>query len=271
MSNENRRIIGYFIISPVYKKKYQSTAFSNKTKTDILLFANQHNFGNVEFFSEETSVRKSWVNRKLSNIVDLLMPNDVLIVPSLTQLGKNIMDILEVLRILSDKQVKVCSVKIKENFILDVDDMQKEFMRSILGIFYGIENERISQGTKEGLLAAKAKGALLGRPHGKGKSKLDKFKPEILLLLRNGATKKYVAERYHCTPANLIHWLKINGNEHLRDVRLNDYYVAGLIAPTIPGVTKKDLLNLDFQDTFEVKRADLLMLREARKHKPVLN
>jgi hypothetical protein len=50
----------------------------------------------------------------------------------------------------------------------------------------------------------------LGRPKGKGKSKLDTFKPEIESLLANGSTKKFAALRYNTTQANLHNWLKKN-------------------------------------------------------------
>ena len=71
-----------------------------------------------------------------------------------------------------------------------------------------IERDLISSRTKEALQAKKAAGMILGRPKGPGKSKLDKFKPEIMALLENGSTKKFIANRYNTTEANLHYWLK---------------------------------------------------------------
>ena len=73
-----------------------------------------------------------------------------------------------------------------------------------------IERDLISQRTKEGLRAARAKGKMLGRPKGPGKSKLDKFRPEIEALLQDGSPKTFIAKRYETTPANLHNWLKKN-------------------------------------------------------------
>jgi DNA invertase Pin-like site-specific DNA recombinase len=83
-------------------------------------------------------------------------------------------------------------------------------MRTQLALFAEIEKDLLSARTKEGLQAARAKGKLLGRPKGPGKSKLDPMRQEIIALLSNGSTKKYVADRYKTTPANLQNWLKKN-------------------------------------------------------------
>jgi len=71
-----------------------------------------------------------------------------------------------------------------------------------------IERDLISQRTKEALLAKKKAGIKLGRPRGSGKSKLDKYRPEIEALLANGSTQKFIAQRYNTTEANLSRWMK---------------------------------------------------------------
>jgi DNA invertase Pin-like site-specific DNA recombinase len=74
-----------------------------------------------------------------------------------------------------------------------------------------IERDLISQRTKEALAARKRAGIPLGRPKGSGKSKLDRFRPEIEALLKNGSTQKFVAARYGTTQANLSNWIKKSG------------------------------------------------------------
>ena len=66
----------------------------------------------------------------------------------------------------------------------------------------------ISKRTKEALRARRANGVKLGRPKGPGKSKLDAYHEEIVALLKNGATKSYVAKKYETTLPNLYNWLK---------------------------------------------------------------
>ena len=58
--------------------------------------------------------------------------------------------------------------------------------------------------------ARKVAGVKLGRPKGVGKSKLDEFKEEIIALLRNGSSKKFVADRYNTSQVNLYNWIKKN-------------------------------------------------------------
>ena len=71
-----------------------------------------------------------------------------------------------------------------------------------------IEHDLNSQRTCEALQAKKTKGESLDRPPGPGESKLDPFRPEIEALLKNGATKTFVAKRYGASAANLHLWLK---------------------------------------------------------------
>ena len=88
------------------------------------------------------------------------------------------------------------------------DRLQSKIITMAFSIASEIERDLISQRTKEALRAKKAAGITLRRPKGPGKSKLDPFRLEIEALLANGTTKKFIAERYHTTPANLHNWLK---------------------------------------------------------------
>jgi DNA invertase Pin-like site-specific DNA recombinase len=196
----NNRIVGYLRVSTVDQD-------TEKNKADVLKFANTKGFlGQVEFVEEKISGMKSWKKRKLKDLVDSMTAGDIIIVPELSRLGRSLVEVLEVLNVLSGKDVSVYSVK--ENFQLNGSDMQSKVMRTMLGLFAEIERDLISARTKEGLAAAKEGGQQLGRPKGKGRSKLDQFKPEIEALLKNGSTKAFIAKRYSVTQATLFNWLK---------------------------------------------------------------
>ena len=104
-----------------------------------------------------------------------------------------------------DKGIRIFAAK--GNWRLD-NSIQRKIVAMAFAMAAEIERELISQRTKEALRAKKASGVKLGRPKGPGKSKLDKFQPEIEGLLANGATQKFIAQRYDTTEANLHNWLK---------------------------------------------------------------
>lgn len=100
---------------------------------------------------------------------------------------------------------------VKEGFKLNGKDMQSKVMRTMLGLFAEIERDLISARTKEGLQAARERGSKLGRPRGKGKSKLDRHRPDLEALIKNGSRKDFIARRFGCTPVPLSNWLKKTG------------------------------------------------------------
>ena len=118
------------------------------------------------------------------------------------------LECMEVLSVSMEKGINVYAVK--GNWRLDTS-IQSKIVAMAFSMAAEIERELISQRTKEALRARRASGAKLGRPRGPGKSKLDKHQPEIEALLANGATQRFVAERYDTTEANLHNWLKKRG------------------------------------------------------------
>ena len=117
------------------------------------------------------------------------------------------LEIMEMLSILKDKEVNVYAVK--GGWELN-GSLQSKVMSMAFSIASEIERDLISKRTKEALRARKANGVKLGRPKGVGKSKLDEFKEKIVALLRNGSSKQFVAGRYGTSQVNLYNWLRKN-------------------------------------------------------------
>ena len=176
-----------------------------KNKADILHLANDKGLGKVEWVKEQVSGRVSWKKRQIAQVLEGLQEGDNLIVSELSRLGRSMLECMEILSIASQKEVNIYAVK--GNWQLD-QSIQSKIIAMAFAMAAEIERDLISQRTKEALLAKKKAGVKLGRPRGSGKSKLDKYRPEIEALLANGSTQKFIANRYQTTEANLSRWMK---------------------------------------------------------------
>ena len=194
-----RKIYGYLRVST----PGQDTA---KNEHDVLKYANDHlGGGKVEMIHDTVSGTKTWKKRKLAGLVERMNAGDILIVPELSRLGRSLIDVLDVLNVLTEASVKVYSVK--ENFQLNGGDMQSKIMRSMIALFAELERDLISQRTKEGLAAARAQGRTGGRPRGIGKSRLDAHRDSIIEQIKLGVTRKRIADNFEVTPAALGNWI----------------------------------------------------------------
>jgi DNA invertase Pin-like site-specific DNA recombinase len=193
------RTIGYVRVNPEDQNLAQIRA-------DILSLANFKNLGQVEWV-EENSDNQDWRKRKLGEAFETLQAGDAIIVSELSRLGRSTLQILEIIGQAKKRDIAVHAVK--GGWTLN-GTMESKIVLNMLAMMAEIERDLISERTKKGLRAAKAKGRQLGRPRGPGKSKLDQHRVEIEALLKNGSTKSFVARRYETTTANLYNWLKKN-------------------------------------------------------------
>ena len=118
------------------------------------------------------------------------------------------LECMEFLSVAAQKGIHIYAVK--GNWRLDTT-IQSKTVAMAFSMASEIERDLISQRTKEALAARKQAGMKLGRPRGIGKSKLDKYRPEIEALLKNGATQKFIAKRYGTTSANFSRWIQRHG------------------------------------------------------------
>jgi DNA invertase Pin-like site-specific DNA recombinase len=179
-----------------------------KNKADLLHLANEKDLGRVHWVEETASGRVSWKKRKIAQVIEELNAGDTLLVSELSRLGRSMLECMEILSIATQKAINVYAIK--GNWQLD-GSIQSKIIAMAFAMAAEIERDLISQRTKEALAARKRAGKLLGRPQGSGKSKLDKHRPEIEGLLKNGSTQKYIATRYGTTEANLSRWLRKHG------------------------------------------------------------
>lgn len=197
-SGKSARTVGYLRVSTLDQDM-------EKNKAGILSLANNKNMGQVEFVEEKISGRISWKKRKIANIIDDLSDGDNILVSELSRLGRSMLECMEILSIAMQKGINIYAVK--GNWRLD-HSIQSKIIAMAFAMAAEIERDLISQRTKEALRAKKEAGIKIGRPKGPGKSKLDKFRPEIEALIANGSTRKFIANRYGTTETNLHIWMK---------------------------------------------------------------
>jgi len=181
---------------------------TEKNKGDILRFANDKKLGNVEFIEETITGTANYKDRLLGQLINDLKSGDVLIVPELSRLARSISQILEIIDLSKQKNFTLYSLK--ENFCSDDKSITSVITSTIFGLVAQIERDLISQRTKAALSAKKEAGMILGRPKGRGKSKLDDYKLEIESMLKAGVPKTKIAKKYGTLPYNLYNWLKMN-------------------------------------------------------------
>ncbi|MES2733417.1 MAG: recombinase family protein [Bacteroidota bacterium] len=178
-----------------------------KNKADILHLANDKNLGRVEFIQEKVSGKVSWKQRRIGPLLEELQKGDIILLSEFSRLGRSMLECMEIIAIATQKGIRIYTVK--GGWQLD-DTIQSKVMAMVFSMAAEIERDLISKRTKESLAAKKLAGVTLGRPKGPGKSKLDIYRPEIVALLNNGSSQKFVAMRYKVTEATLSNWIKKN-------------------------------------------------------------
>lgn len=179
---------------------------TEKNKLDVLKFANAKKLGNVEFVEEQISGKANFKNRQLGVLLDKMQKEDVLIVPELSRIARSITQIFEVIDITKQKGIVLYSIK--EDFSNNDKSITSTVTTTIFALVAQIERDLISMRTIEALQSKKAQGVKLGRPKGKGKSKLDENKDEILKLVDLKVPKTIIARQYNTSTANLHRFLK---------------------------------------------------------------
>jgi len=156
----------------------------------------------------EMSSRKSFKKRRIDELKARLNDGDTLVVSELSRLGRSVGQVVTFVDGLIKSKVRLISIKER----LDLNgkpNIQSKTMLTMFSLFAEIERDLISERTKQGLAAARAKGKMLGRPKGSlGKSKLDGSEKAIAEELKYGVSKAAIARKLGVSRASLINFIK---------------------------------------------------------------
>lgn len=195
------KIIAYLRIST-------GTQEIDSQRLSILEFAHKEEFRVDQFIQATISSRKSLEARKVNQLLEELQEGDRLIVAELSRLGRSVGEIVRLVDQLVNKQVQF--IAIKEGIRLNgKQDIQSKVTITLFSLMAEIERDLISERTKAGIAAARAKGKKPGRPKGKlGRSRLDGREEEIRDFLKKGVSKASLARIVGCSKTALLHFVK---------------------------------------------------------------
>jgi DNA invertase Pin-like site-specific DNA recombinase len=177
----------------------------------ILDYAHRQRLQIDEFLEIQASSRRSLKERGLEGLFAGMHGGDLMLVSELSRLGRSVGQIIQIVDDLVKHQIRF--IAIKENIQLDgQQDMQSKVMVTMFGLFAEIERDLISQRTCEGLVAARAKGHLPGRPKGsRGQSRLDGKEAEISMLLGKKVSKASIAKIMDVSRSTMLHFIRSRG------------------------------------------------------------
>ena len=142
-----------------------------------------------EWIEVEMSSRKSTRDRRIDELLEKLQPQDILISSELSRLGRSIKETLNTIELLVQKK-QTRLILIKQNLDLkpnNKNDIGNKASITIFSMIAELERDFISERTKEGLNARKAKGIILGKPKGTLQASMyDRDKEQIFHLYRLG-------------------------------------------------------------------------------------
>jgi len=196
------QIIGYLRIST-------SKQDIDSQKLAIMSYAQSQRLNIDEFIEIQASSRLSQDQRKINILFDKLKGGDTLIVSELSRLARSLGQVIQIIDQLIKSKIKF--IALKENIILVGEhSIQTKVMVTMFGLFAEIERDLISQRTKQGLEAVRAKGQILGRPKGAQgiKNKLDGKEKEIQELLDKGMSKTSIALFFNVARSTLNYFIK---------------------------------------------------------------
>ena len=181
-------------------------------RLEILDRANREGLQVNDWVSFEISSRRSLDERGITGLLASLDPGDMLIVAELSRLGRSLGQVIEIVNRLIEGRVRLWSIT--DGIRLDGSgemDLATKTMVAMFGLMAEIERDLISQRTKAGLAAARAKGKVLGGRPGLRASKLDPRREEIEGYLAKGVSQASIAKLVDVAPTTLQGWLVSRG------------------------------------------------------------
>ncbi len=193
------KVIGYVRVS------------TDKQTTDnqrlaILDYANKSEMKVNDWIKVNASSRRTPTERRIDELLGRVQSGDTIITAELSRLARSVGQIAIIVNELLKKKVRLIAIK-EAISLTGKQDIQSKVVITMFSLFAEIERDLISERTKEGLTRARLQGKILGRPKGKGKSKLDQYQDEIEGYLNKGLNLTNIARIYGVSWTALKHFV----------------------------------------------------------------
>ena len=185
---------GFLMVLGYIRVSTESQSVLNQ-KHKILEFAQQKKIIVDKFIEIEISSKKSQKARLLDDLFIKMQKGDILICTELSRLGRNMLEILNLIEKFNTHGIKLIFTNQPELSTNQNESLSK-LLLAIYGYFAQTEREIISERTKQGLNAAKAQGKILGRPKG-AKNKERVLDPQLSHINFSKNTSKNQSNKAH--------------------------------------------------------------------------
>ena len=201
------------MIYAYYRVSTNEQDYKNQ-KLGVLNFCKNKNLKiDKEYVDDGISGTVDFHKRQLGKLIKNVKSGDIIVCSEISRLGRKILDIMEILKILMEKQVKLYTIK--ENYELG-DNIQSKVLAFAFGLSAEIERQLISQRTKEALARKKEEGVKLGRKQGTKIAKKLDSKVDQLKDLLNDKNKSIedIANELQISKMTIYNYLKENNIDY---------------------------------------------------------
>jgi DNA invertase Pin-like site-specific DNA recombinase len=165
-------------------------------KTGVVEFSKRQNLPiEVEVIDDGKSGTLAPEKRQLGQLLGIVKEDDVIIAAEISRLTRKLCDLFKIASYLSDKKVKLYTVK--DNYTLDTS-IQGQAVLFAFGLAAQIERDMLSQRVREALARKKKEGIRLGRPRGSRYSKLAVYDEYIRKSVEDNISLAEIARRVGC-------------------------------------------------------------------------
>lgn len=96
----------------------------------------------------------------ITQLLQTIRAHDVVVVESISRLGRNTLDILNLIQLLHQKQIKFVSLKEQ----MDTETPTGRAMLQMMSVIAELERNLLADRVKEGIAASRRRGVTVGRP-----------------------------------------------------------------------------------------------------------